>query len=35
MTDRFDPAVADRRWQQRWAEAGSFHADSDSAKPKA
>src|SRR6186713_2922831 len=35
MTDRFDPAVADRRWQQRWAEAGSFHADSASAKPKA
>ena len=34
MTDRFDPAVADRRWQQRWAEAGSFHADSNSAKPK-
>ena len=24
MTDRFDPAVADRRWQQRWAEAKSF-----------
>ena len=35
MTDRFDPAVADRRWQRRWAEAGSFHADSNSAKPKA
>jgi leucyl-tRNA synthetase len=35
MTDRFDPAVADRRWQQRWTEAGSFHADSNSAKPKA
>ncbi len=35
MTDRFDPAVADRRWQQRWAEAGSFHADSSSPKPKA
>jgi leucyl-tRNA synthetase len=35
MTDRFDPAVADRRWQQRWADAGSFHADSNSAKPKA
>jgi leucyl-tRNA synthetase len=34
MTDRFEPAVADRRWQQRWAEAGSFHADSNSAKPK-
>jgi leucyl-tRNA synthetase len=35
MTDRFDPAVADRRWQQRWAEAESFRADSNSAKPKA
>jgi len=34
MTDRFDPAVADRRWQQRWAEAQSFQADSDSPKPK-
>jgi leucyl-tRNA synthetase len=35
MTDRFDPAVADRRWQQRWADAGIFHADSASNKPKA
>jgi leucyl-tRNA synthetase len=35
MTDRFDPAVADRRWQQRWEEAQSFRADSDSPKPKA
>jgi leucyl-tRNA synthetase len=34
MSDRFDPAVADRRWQQRWAEAKSFEADSDSPKPK-
>jgi leucyl-tRNA synthetase len=34
MTDRFDPAVADRRWQQRWAEAQSFEADSGSSKPK-
>jgi leucyl-tRNA synthetase len=34
MTDRFDPAVADRRWQQRWAESASFHADSNSPKPK-
>jgi leucyl-tRNA synthetase len=34
MTDRFDPAVADRRWQQRWAEAKSFEADSGSSKPK-
>jgi leucyl-tRNA synthetase len=35
MTDRFDPAVADPRWQQRWAEAQSFQADSNSPKPKA
>ena len=34
MTDRFDPAVADPRWQQRWAEAQSFRADSDSPKRK-
>jgi leucyl-tRNA synthetase len=34
MTDRFDPAVADLAWQKRWAEAGSFRADSASAKPK-
>jgi leucyl-tRNA synthetase len=34
MTDRFDPAVADQRWQQRWEEAQSFRADSNSAKPK-
>ncbi|HXG81414.1 MAG TPA: leucine--tRNA ligase [Sphingomicrobium sp.] len=35
MTDRFDPAVADRRWQKRWADAESFRADSGSPKPKA
>ena len=34
MTDRFDPAVADAAWQQRWADAESFRADSNSAKPK-
>ena len=34
MTDRFDPAVADLRWQARWEEQGSFAADSASAKPK-
>ncbi|WP_296722423.1 leucine--tRNA ligase [Erythrobacter sp.] len=35
MTDtRFDPAVADERWQRAWAEAGTFTADSDSEKPK-
>ncbi len=35
MTDtRFDPAVADGRWQQAWTEAGTFTADSASEKPK-
>ncbi|WP_347717537.1 leucine--tRNA ligase [Sphingomonas sp.] len=34
MTDRFEPASADARWQARWAEAGSFTADSASPKPK-
>jgi len=35
MTDtRFDPSVADGRWQRAWAEAGTFTADSDSPKPK-
>ncbi|MFN4039070.1 MAG: leucine--tRNA ligase [Erythrobacter sp.] len=31
---RFDPQVADSRWQAAWAEAGTFTADSDSPKPK-
>lgn len=31
---RFDPGAADRRWQARWDEERSFHADSSSAKPK-
>ena len=35
MTDRFDPAVADPAWQERWAAAASFVADSASPKPKA
>jgi leucyl-tRNA synthetase len=35
MIDRFDPAVADPAWQARWADAGSFVADSGSPKPKA
>ncbi|WP_324806006.1 leucine--tRNA ligase [Sphingomonas sp. LY29] len=35
MTDRFDPAVADAAWQQRWSDAGTFRADSASPKPKA
>ena len=34
MSDRFDPAAADARWQARWAEAGSFIADAASGKPK-
>ena len=34
MTGRFDPAGAERRWQARWDEAGSFVADSNSPKPK-
>ncbi|MEO6255208.1 MAG: class I tRNA ligase family protein, partial [Sphingomicrobium sp.] len=34
MTGRFDPAGAERRWQARWDEAGSFVANSNSAKPK-
>ena len=35
MTDtRFDPSVADGRWQRAWAKAGTFTADSDSPKPK-
>ncbi len=31
---RFDPSVADERWQRAWAEARTFTADSDSPKPK-
>ncbi len=34
MTDRFEPASADARWQARWADAGTFTADSASPKPK-
>jgi leucyl-tRNA synthetase len=34
MTGRFDPAVADIRWQARWDEAQSFVADAASPKPK-
>jgi len=34
MSGRFDPGEADRRWQARWAEDGSFTADSNSNKPK-
>jgi leucyl-tRNA synthetase len=31
---RFDPSVADERWQRAWDAAGTFTADSDSPKPK-
>jgi leucyl-tRNA synthetase len=35
MTEtRFDPSVADGRWQRAWEEAGTFTADSESPKPK-
>ena len=34
MTRRFDPAVADVRWQARWDEQRCFVADSASTKPK-
>ena len=34
MSSRFNPAEADARWQARWAEEGSFAADSESPKPK-
>ena len=34
MSNRFDPKSVDARWQRRWAEEGTFQADSASAKPK-
>ncbi|WP_205479825.1 leucine--tRNA ligase [Sphingomonas arenae] len=34
MTNRFDPAASDSRWQERWDAADSFRADSASPKPK-
>jgi leucyl-tRNA synthetase len=34
MSSRFNPAEADRRWQELWAEQQSFAADSSSDKPK-
>ena len=34
MERRFDPAVADARWQRAWEEAGSFRADDNSPKSK-
>ena len=32
--ERFDPSVADRRWQAAWDDARCFEADSSSTKPK-
>jgi len=34
MTERFDPAHADTRWQAAWDEAQSFRADDTSSKPR-
>jgi leucyl-tRNA synthetase len=34
MSGRFDPSIADSRWQARWEEERCFEADSGSAKPK-
>jgi leucyl-tRNA synthetase len=34
MTGRFDPAVADVRWQKRWDDERCFIADAESGKPK-
>ena len=35
MSDRFDPAASDSRWQERWDSEACFRADSASLKPKA
>ncbi len=34
MTERFDPSVADGRWQRVWDERQTFRADDASAKPR-
>ncbi|MGN6357179.1 MAG: leucine--tRNA ligase [Novosphingobium sp.] len=34
MTERFDPSVADGRWQRIWDERQSFRADDSSTKPR-
>ena len=34
MTEQFDPSSVDGHWQTVWEERGTFHADSDSDKPK-
>jgi leucyl-tRNA synthetase len=34
MAERFNPKAADTRWQQVWAERGTFEARDDSPKPK-
>jgi leucyl-tRNA synthetase len=35
MATRFNPLAADARWQKVWEERGTFHADNQSAKPRA
>ncbi len=34
MSERFDPPVADGRWQRAWDEAQTFRTDDDSDKPR-
>ena len=34
MSERFDPGIADARWQSEWRARGTFHADDASPKPK-
>jgi len=34
MTERFDPATADARWQRAWDERACFTANDASAKPR-
>ncbi|WP_174273437.1 leucine--tRNA ligase [Sphingomonas bacterium] len=34
MSERFEAASADARWQAEWAARGTFHADDNSTKPK-
>ena len=34
MTERFDPAIADTRWQRVWDERQCFRADDASSKPR-
>ena len=34
MAERFDHKIIEPKWQKAWEEAGIFHAENDSAKPK-